>query len=160
MNMKAIVGAVVLVVLIGGAYMLWGRAGTGGYGPTTQVVVGDGSRSIQQLVEAGSPVVCTFATSTPGATQKGTIYIAGGKVAGDFTVTDATAGNLNAHMILREGKSYTWTSISNQGFTGSVSTSTIGQSQGVTYTAQINYACQAWVADSSKFTLPSTITFK
>lgn len=161
MNMKVLIGVVVLVLLAAGAYMLWGIGAPGGYGPKTNVVVGGGSTSIEQLVEAGSPVVCTFATSTSSGSESGTIYIANGMAAGDFTVNDAAAGSsLKAHMILKGAKSYAWTSASSQGFTSSVGTSTSSnQNQSLGYTAQMNYACQAWVVDSGKFIVPGTISF-
>jgi hypothetical protein len=159
MNTKAIIGLIVIIIIGVGAYMVWGKGG-GGYGPVSTVPVGGGSQSLQQLVAAGSPVTCTFSTTTASGNESGTIYIANGMVAGDFAVTDSKAGVINAHMIMRDQTNYTWTSASNQGFKSTVSTSgTSGQNQGVDYSAQMNYSCQAWTADSSKFNLPATISF-
>ena len=83
-------------------------------------------------------------------------------VAGDFVVNSPQAGALNAYMITRDQTSYTWTSMSNQGFKSTVTaTDTSGQTKSgsVSYSAQMDYSCQAWNPDSSKFNLPSNISF-
>lgn len=160
MNTKAIIGLVVIILIGAGAYMVWGRGG--GYGPVSTVPVGGGSQSLQQLVAAGSPVTCTFSTTTAGGTQNGTIYIANGMVAGDFAVSSPGGGTIDAHMITRDQTSYTWTSMSNQGFKSTVSTTgSTGQTQGqgVDYSAQMDYSCQAWNPDTGKFNLPANISF-
>ena len=158
MNTKALIGLVALIIIGVGAYMIWGRSG--GYGPTSIVPVGGGSQSIQQLVALGKPITCTFSTTTASGSQQGTIYISDGKVAGDFTADATGAGTINAHMIVRDNTSYVWTSASTQGFKSTVTaSSTSGQSQGLDYSAQMNYECQSWIADSSKFNLPTTISF-
>jgi hypothetical protein len=160
MNTKALIGLVVIILIGAGAYMVWGRGG--GYGPVSTVPVGGGSNSLQQLVAAGAPVTCTFSTTTASGGETGTIYIANGMVAGDFTVTDSKAGAINAHMITRDQTSYTWTSMSNQGFKSTINASNSPgqtQGQGVDYSAQMDYSCQAWTPDSSKFNLPANISF-
>lgn len=141
--------------------MLWGGGVTGGYGPASTVPVGGGSNSLQQLVAAGNPVTCTFSTTTSTGSQSGTIYISNGMVVGDFVANDPSAGAINAHMIMRDQTNYVWTSASTQGFksTVGVTGSTQDQSQGVDYSAQMNYSCQAWNPDTSKFNLPANISF-
>lgn len=161
MNTKVLVGVVAIIIIGASAYMVWGRGGTGGYGPTSTVPVGGGSQSIQQLVAIGNPVTCTFSTTTANGAESGTIYIANGMVAGDFTATAPSGGAIDAHMIMRDQTNYTWTSASTQGFKSTVSASSTSssQSQGVDYSAQMNYSCQAWNADASKFNLPANISF-
>jgi len=159
MNTKVIIGLIVLIIIGVGAYMIWGRSG--GYGPVSTVPVGGGSQSIQQLVALGKPVTCTFSTTTASGSQNGTIYIANGMVAGDFTAQATGAGNINAHMIVRDNTSYVWTNLSAQGFKSTVnaSSSAQGSGQGIDYSAQMNYECQSWNADSGKFNLPKDISF-
>jgi hypothetical protein len=163
MNTKALIGLVAVIVIAGGAYLLWGGGalnGTGGYGPTTTVSIA-GRSSLQSLVAAGNPVVCTFSTTTSNGSQSGTIYVANGMVAGDFTATDShVSDNVNAHMIIRDNTSYVWTNASNQGFKSTVNASSTGSAnQGVDYNAQLEYSCQAWKPDTSKFNLPTAISF-
>lgn len=160
MNTKAVIGLVVIILIGAGAYMVWGRGG--GYGPVSTVPVGGGSQSLEQLVAAGAPITCTFSTTTASGNESGTIFIANGMVAGNFSVTDSKTGVINAHMITRDQTSYTWTSMSNQGFKSTVSASgAAGQSQGqgVGYSAQMDYSCQAWNPDTGKFNLPTNISF-
>lgn len=159
MNTKAIIGVIVIIIIGAGAYVIWGRSGTGGYGPTNTVPVGGGSNSIQQLVAAGNPITCTFSTTTSSGKETGTIYIANGMVAGDFVVNDPQAGSIDAHMIVSNQTSYTWTSASAQGFKSTVSTTSSAQTTGVGYSAQMDYLCQSWNPDTSKFNLPSNISF-
>lgn len=159
MNMKALLGLIVIIIVGIGAYMLWGRGG--GYGPATIVPVGGGSSSLQSLVAAGAPVTCTFSTTTASGSESGTIYIANGMVAGDFVANAPGASPINAYMIVQGGTSYVWTSMSNQGFKSTVGTTGGSKpSQGVDYNAQMDYSCQAWKPDTSKFNLPATISFK
>lgn len=160
MNMKVLGGIVAIIIIGASAYFIWGR-GSGGYGPVNMVPIGGGQNSLQQLVAAGNPVTCTFSTTTAAGTESGTVFIANGMVAGDFTASSA-AGGIEAHMIMRDSTNYTWTSASTQGFKTTISTGTTptsGTNQGVDYGAQMNYACQAWNADSGKFNLPANISF-
>ncbi len=160
MNTKTILGLIILIIIAVGAYFIWGKMPGGTYGPTSTVPVGGGSQSIQQLVGLGKSVTCTFSTTTASGSQQGTIYIANGMVAGDFTANAAGAGDINAHMIVRDNTSYVWTSASNQGFKSTVNASSTGSgSSGIGYGEQMNYQCQGWNADSSKFNLPTNISF-
>ncbi|HEY5383155.1 MAG TPA: hypothetical protein VIJ88_01205 [Candidatus Paceibacterota bacterium] len=158
---KKVFAVIALLIIAGGVYMVWGRGGTGGYGPTTTVPI-SGATSLQTLVAAGAPVVCTFSTTTASGSESGTIYIANGMAAGNFVANDSTASPINAYMIMKGGVSYAWTSASSQGFESAVSTTTgagSGQNQSVGYSTQMGYSCQAWTPDSNKFTVPTTISF-
>jgi hypothetical protein len=161
MNTKAIIGLIVLIIIGVGAYFVWGKMPGGTYGPTSTVPVGGGSQSIQQLVGLGKSVTCTFATTTASGSQQGTIYVSNGMVAGDFTANVTGGSPIDAHMIVRDNTSYVWTSATNQGFKSTVAASSTGTGtgQGLDYSAQMNYECKSWNADSSKFNLPTNISF-
>jgi hypothetical protein len=158
MNTKVLAGLAVIIIIGIGAYVVWGRGGTGGYGPVTTVPIG-GATSLQTLVAAGSPVVCTFSTTTASGSESGTIYISNGMAAGDFVANDSGASPINAYMIVKDATSYAWTSATDQGFKSTVGANGSGQNQSVGYTTQMDYSCQAWTPDSNKFNLPANVSF-
>jgi len=159
---KALLGIVAVIIIAVGAWLIIKGAPGGGssYAPAGTGAPASGPVALSALVAAGNPVTCTFSTTTAQGTEEGTIYVADGKVAGDFTM-NGTQGPTQAHMIMQDQTNYFWTSAGTQGFKSAVTaTSSSGSSQqGVSYSEPADYACQPWTADESKFTLPANITF-
>lgn len=160
MNTKAVVGVVALIVVAIGAYFLVSMQAPVAQ-PANEFTEQNGSAvSLQSLVAAGAPVTCTFSTTTAQGTESGTVYVANGNVAGDFTQTDSAQVSVSAHLIVEDQTSYVWTSASNTGYKSTVTQGQSSmQSNGVSYNSQVNYSCQPWTPDQSKFDLPSNISF-
>lgn len=98
--------------------------------------------------------------------NSGTVYINKGNIRGDFS-TVAEGQKMDSSFIQKDGYTYNWSSAApNMGVKIAVTTNTESgtdaQMQG-TYSwdaKQIgDYTCQEWVADESKFSVPTSVTF-
>lgn len=121
------------------------------------------SGSMQELMARGGSWTCDVSSTAGGVNSSGTTYSANGMVRSDFTSSIPQVGNIESHIIVRDGFAYTWTSMMNQGFKFP-----IGEAEGeaevsAEVAAQVNqdynFSCTPWVVDESVFTLPSTIAF-
>lgn len=170
MSMNAIIGLVVAVVVIGGGAWYFsshqsGTMGTPGMeasqGGVTQPE--NGTLAFKDLLLMGGSRECTVTVNTPQAPSSGTLYISGQNVRSDI-VAKASGMTITAHMIKNGDYIYSWTDMINQG----VKVNVAAEAQGSTSTSshssydpnvQVSYDCKAWIADASKFTVPSNITF-
>jgi len=129
---------------------------------TTEQTQQTAQPSLASLVAAGQPVQCSYAmTSNDGTHTVRTLYIANGSVRAD-SVSNTKTGTVTSHMIAMGGNTYVWTDLSKQGFKSSTSASaspTSGSQTGVDYNQAADYDCHPWTPDSSKFNLPTTISF-
>jgi hypothetical protein len=175
MNKKTgIVIAVVILLLLllgGGVFLMTKKSQT----PTTKTeqpaaqntTPETAQGTLKSLLANGKSVKCSFDNSaSDSAKSSGTVYVASGKMRGDFQVTSAETTTVS-HMIVDSQNSYLWTDNSKQGFkfavnqqepTGTTS-GTSGGSQGPDINQTVNYSCQDWSPDNSMFNLPSDITF-
>ncbi|MDE1924634.1 MAG: hypothetical protein KGH79_00415 [Patescibacteria group bacterium] len=161
MNTKALIGAVAIIIIAGGVYYFVAKNNSAPVAAPAADFTGQNgaAMSLQSLVAAGAPVACTFSTTTESGSESGTVYVANGAVAGDFTEKGAQ-GTIDAHMIVENNTSYVWTSMSTTGFKSTVTQGQAStQSNGVNYSSPMNYSCQPWTPDQSKFNLPSNISF-
>jgi len=160
---KALWGLVIIIIIGLGAYfILHGNKAMAPSSTTSSTApTAGGMQSLSALVAAGSPVTCQFASTTPQGRMQGTMYIANGMVAGDFTTQNPQAGTVNTHMLTRDNTSYVWTSLSTTGFKSTINAANANNapSQGVSYSQPMDYQCQPWTVDSSKFSLPANISF-
>ncbi|MBY0539328.1 hypothetical protein K2P56_02760 [Patescibacteria group bacterium] len=174
MSMK-LIGIVLAVVVLGGAgayfVMNPGVSGMSANTPTAESDAkdmpseGTFSGSLADLIGRGGNWQCTFNVESGVANSSGTVFISGEKLRGDFaSVVPQLNQTIDSHMIQSEGYVYVWTSLAPQGFKakttiGTPDGTTAFQGQGINIDQQYNYNCTAWVADSSKFELPSGVTF-
>ncbi len=159
--MYGLVGVIVLGVI---GYAVFNKqandrvVSTDGTATTTQST---SKQSLKALLSATTPQKCTFTEAVENSTSNGTVYIAGGKMRGDFTSV-AYGKTIVSHMVMVDSTSYMWTD-EGQGFKmafdASQSTSASGQ-QGMDVNKELEYQCMPWTVDASVFVLPSTITFK
>jgi hypothetical protein len=158
---KGLIGLAIIIIIGAGAYFL--SKPNSAVAPAQLAATNNapvGMQSLGALVSAGTPVTCSFSTTTPNGTTQGTMYIANGMVAGDFTSNMGSQGPIDGHMLVRDNTSYVWTSLSSTGYKSTVTASTTaGGSKGVDYNAKMDYSCQTWTVDSGKFTLPTNISF-
>ena len=128
--------------------------------PTTSVEKVE--NSIKSLMTAGKTQVCTYTRKDNNTTMNGKIYVADGKMRGDFTELDAKGQNPNQHIIINDNTYvYAWSDLMNRGvkmtLSAAKSASTTNGSPNLDEPVQLS--CQGWTADQSFFTVPTTITF-
>lgn len=156
---KTVIGAIAVVVLAAGGWYFYSQKGaTGsammaGNSPTQQM-------SMKELVALGKTEKCDF--SEPQSKTAATIYIADGKVRGDFT-SQSPAGNVSGHMISDGTTVNTWMDGMTQGFKSSFAMtgqkSGTDSQKGLDPEKKSDYKCESWSKDDSKFQLPAGITF-
>jgi len=123
-----------------------------------------GKGSIRSLLSLGKEAQCTVtSTSSDGTKMSGTTYVAGNQMRGDFTMTASNGTKTESHMIRNANDIYVWTGT--QGAKMNISelqsqvkaTSTMkGQ---VDFNQDVDYECEDWDKDESKFTVPTNVTF-
>ena len=120
--------------------------------------------SLKDLFAAGKTEVCKIDYDQGnGAMSQGIISLANGKMRGDFTaqVNNVT---VQSHVLTMDGTTYTWTDNSNMGFKMAqmqmnATSSASSTAHGIDMNQNVNYSCDPWTEDDSKFVLPSNITF-
>ena len=137
-----------------------------------QLVQNQENTSFEDFVKNGKgSYVCNVEQKVSDFESKGIVYIQNGetmqtrKISGEFK-TIAEGMNVTTNFIMKDGFSYTWSSmLPTTGFkvkvqeqTGDTSTQTSG-----TYgfdTKQIgSYDCKNWTVDENKFIIPTSIKF-
>src|SRR6185503_1810962 len=119
--------------------------------------------SLKYLFAANKSQKCTYSTTEQNTTNKGTVYVSSGKMRGDFTVTAADGKVQGSHMITQDNTSYIWMDGMSTGYKMKFddAAQANGQaSQGVDPNKNFNFKCENWSADSSMFSLPSTVQFQ
>lgn len=176
MSNKVIAIVVGVVVVLGGAYYAM-RGTSESVKDTNSIAVGEPNpsapaentsgkkMSFDAFMKQGGSYICTVNQNVQGMESKGTVYINGGNVRGDFK-TSVSGMNIDTMFLTKDGYSYTWSSMmAGKGFKvavkatgGNTSTQTSGQ---YSFDAsQIGeYDCQPWTVDQSKFAMPSGVVF-
>ena len=118
---------------------------------TTAKIVGVGT--IPYLIGLKQSLLCSVKT-TSGSSRSGTMYVAGGKVRGNF---------LTSSMIDDGTYLYAWFIGATKGLqllaASSVSGSAIATNGGVDLATDLSFACNPWTEDASVFTPPSSVAF-
>ncbi len=170
-NTPLIIGVIILILLAIGGYLYMNKSQsplsmTGG--ENTQR---GGMKSLKELMMMGQNQMCTFSYADDNGSSEGTSYIAGGKVRTDFSGTDQDGKSYNGSMISDGTYAYTWTSYSPEGMKMKITDETTqtvedvkddaqkNPNQYVDPDAKVDYKCQGWSVDESKFTPPADITF-
>lgn len=167
--MKKLILPIVIVLLVllagGGAYFMMHKSSAPATSTTlppttvTTAAAAGTQGTLKTLLSTTKPQTCTF-DNNKGST--GTVYVATGKMAGDFTTT-SQGNTVTAHMIVDSGYSYVWTGMTKMGFKIALveaqKESTAASNQGVGLNETVSYSCKDWTVDASKFTLPADITF-
>ncbi|MEK7180440.1 MAG: hypothetical protein AAB706_03105 [Patescibacteria group bacterium] len=127
------------------------------------VIMAGGKVSMKDLIVGGKAQQCLISSSNEFSQSSGVVYVANGKVRGDFDSLSQGV-QVQSHMIVDGDYSYIWTSESNQGFKTKIDASTTNSAsqtnqQGIDYNQQMDYACSPWSADASFFVLPKGIIF-
>jgi hypothetical protein len=123
--------------------------------------------AFSEFLKQGGSYKCEVNQYVNEMETKGTTYINDGMIRGEYN-TKVQNMNVDSTMIVRDGYTYSWTSVMpTTGFKAKVAEvvggdAVAGPSGQYSFNAtQIgDYNCEAWTADASKFTIPTNITFK
>jgi hypothetical protein len=124
-----------------------------------------GKNSLMGLMGMGKNLQCDFNYETAGkAGSKGSVYISGKKVRGEFG-SEVNGKQTMMNMMQDDGYTYVWGSALPEGIKMKVDTSknndtTSGSSQYFDPNQEMNFNCKTWSVDASKFVLPTNITFR
>ena len=170
--MNKLLIAVVLAVLIGGGgiYYYNNVRGEGSVSDNGSKEALDkteetqGPRTLQALLGLGQNLQCSFSSE---GLKEGKMYISGKKVRGDFTVEDETSAESSVSMIQDGEWMYYWGSAMPQGMKmkldlsaqADANASTGNQWTQVDPNVALDYNCDAWRVDASKFTPPANVEF-
>jgi type II secretory pathway pseudopilin PulG len=121
--------------------------------------------SIKDLL--GKNLMCTFSSDENGTVSEGTTYIAGNKIRVDAVTKQGDKVVTESHMIKNDVDSYTyvWASMgagAGQGAKIKVDANMEVQNNtqaSVDWNKKLNYKCDDWNPDQSRFTLPANVTF-
>jgi hypothetical protein len=165
MNKKILGGIIALLIIAAGA-LVFTRNNT-----TTEVASNSSTAesatqasvetaSIKSLIESGRNRMCTFKTVESGTESEGTVYVADGKMRGDFAIQAGTTSMIS-HMIHDGSTGFVWTDGQATGFKIAIDTNEISAQQDkyLDPNKNLEFNCEAWSQDSFKFKLPSDIAF-
>lgn len=160
MSTKVIGVLLAIIVLAGGVYYFTSSGQVPGLmGDRAQMPAGP--MSLKELIAGGVSQQCTFSDDSSGAQTAGTVYVGGGKVRGDFSAT-SQGKVMGMHMIADGVTMHTWIDGMTSGFSTSMDATQSGTNTQQSFDSdkKIDYRCEPWATDDSKFVLPSGITFQ
>lgn len=163
--LMAVVGVVLLVILGGAGFFFLNKNKSNSSQQMTQESEAETemaeARSFKDLMSLTSSQQCTFQDTETGS--NGTVYGGNRKVRGDFT-TNANGQTVGSHVISDGQTVYVWTDGQTQGFKMSIakieSMTPDTTQNSVDFNKKVDYDCDSWSVDSSKFELPSGIQFQ
>jgi len=166
MNKKIVIAIIVIILILLAIFLMKGKGATSLEGTNTNTSSENTSSqtSIKELVAKGKPVTCSFSTTDAANNTGGTVYIAGGNMRGDFTISSTVSKSVSSHMVILDGVSYIWSSESNQGMKMKVDADVVAGQQAsaqspISYDGRSNYNCKSWAPDQNMFNVPSEVTF-
>lgn len=114
--------------------------------------------SIKSLLGLEKNLNCTF--SYPDGKSKGTVYVSGNKVRGDFSVA-VDNRDMESHMIQDGSYSYIWSGQEGSKFKidETVKASPTTSSDQVDLDKEVDMKCLPWTIDNSKFAVPADVKF-
>ncbi len=120
--------------------------------------------SLKSLLATGKDQMCTYNLTTQDGkgSGTGTFYITKNKSRGDIQAV-VSGGNTTSHIISMDDTAYFWIDDSDTAFKMNIDqSSTASSSSQAPIDPNTNYKfdCKPWTVDQSKFTVPSTITFR
>lgn len=171
MNKKLIVIVVAILAVLGGGYYVYSSQKAGVGAPGTQSGKSNAVSSLKDLIAKNIAQTCTYSNSEGDVENSGTMFMAGGKVRGDFETKMKDGKTTKSHMIVDGNTSYIWSDDSNMGFkstfdekagttTSSKDSGTPAETGSFDASAGMDYKCSPWSADASKFALPKGVTFQ
>ena len=164
--MKPIIIAIAVIVLIGGIVTFAMMNKPTSSGVTTPINTDNSqntmfeAKSLHDLLTIGENQTCVFTDATTGT--NGTVYITNGSMRGDIT-TLVNGTNTGSHMIITDNTFYAWMTGQTSGVKASLdelnNVTTNPTTQSIDLNKQVDYDCDSWSVDTTKFTVPATIEF-
>lgn len=171
MNTKTILITLAAAVVIGGG-IWWFTSGNDDSASQSGQETTDLSQaaSINELLAQNKNLTCTFSdTDEQGNANSGTVYLAGGRMSGDFSLRAPGEDTINSHLINDGQSQYSWQEGENDGVKISLEQITANQpsedtpseesSSNVSQDEDYNFECQEWSVDESRFSPPGDINF-
>ncbi len=160
MNKQILIGIGVLVLALIG-FLAYSQMNKGAnIQEVAKQDVSSSKNSIKSLLTGGKNVTCTI--SYPDNKGSGTVYVAGSKVRGDFSMK-VDNKEMMSHMIQDGLFAYMWSDDNKTGTKFKIDpnspapSATAGQTQDLD--SQVDMKCNPWSEDKSKFSAPSDIQF-
>ncbi len=115
--------------------------------------------AFSEFIKGGGTYECSVTSYLSDMENKGTIYIGGDKIKGEFS-TIAEGQSIDSNVIMRDGFMYLWQSASTTGTQIQLKEQTETSNTFTWDPNQIgDYDCKPWIYEESKFTLPASIKF-
>jgi len=169
---KVILGVVLGAVVIGGGYYvvshnkLTPESAQVATNDTKETQPTGKKMAFSEFVKQGGSYQCTVHPNGTYVETSGLTYVSDGKVRGEYITTTQDV-DITTTFIVRDGYTYNWSSaLSNIGFKSKIANnvgtnSPAGTASYIWNPNQVSdYDCQPWIADPSKFVIPTNITFK
>lgn len=163
---KGILIAIAVIVLIGGAigFTMMNKPKTATPETPTNTETSNGTmevKSLRDLWTLGNNQTCTFSDTTTG--NNGVVYVSSGSMRGDFT-SMVNGTSTDSHMIVAGDAMHMWVDGQPSGFKSSLTQlENLGSNPSAPKTVdldqQVDYDCNSWSVDASKFAVPSDIEF-
>lgn len=124
--------------------------------------------SIRGLISSSASQKCTFEQRTEYNETSGVVYVSDGRMRGDYRMHVFSGDQqFQSHMIIDDGISYTWNSLSSQGFRAPMviedavagTVEYADYAHAVTFDQQLEYDCVAWKVNPWYFEVPEDIVF-
>lgn len=140
---------------------------------TSETVPASGKKiAFTELVKQGGTYKCSVNQMVENTTVKGLVYMDKGMLRGEFAAQYGGQG-VDVTFIMRDATTYVWNSVTPKlgfklkndtvvaiGDTKAQMSGSIGGTPD-SYLEKIgDYNCEAWIADSSTFAIPTTVTFQ
>lgn len=167
---KKIVGLIIVVlVIIGGYFVLSGNKGTENENLGEVKEEGTGKKmAFSQFLKQGGAYKCEVKQYMNDFENSGTMYVDGKNLRGEFS-TVAEGRTIDSSFISRDGYTYNWSSMT-PGMGFKMMTGENEETPGANIDAsgtynwdagQIgDYNCENWAVDSSKFEVPKDVVFQ
>jgi len=154
--------AVLAILAIGGFLFTSTRSKKTSSNPQGSSQQANQPSSLKDLLAKGVAQTCSFSNDT----NKGTVYVSGGKVRGDFDVT-ADGKTTKSYMIVDGNTSYIWMEGQTTGFKTTFDLQASDQpaatnaapTESFNANQNLNYNCKPWIVNSAVFTLPAGVNF-
>ena len=172
MMSKIIIAILIVAAAVAGYYTFNTDKAKAPEAPVATAPTGGKKMAFSQFLKQGGTYKCTvnqYLGDIGGPSTKGVTYIDSGKIRGEY-LTHAQGMTIYSTFIMRDGYTYTWSSMMpNTGFKSKINaTATVssGGSAAPAGTYSFNsdqigdYDCEAWTADPAMFAVPTSITFK
>jgi hypothetical protein len=170
-NVGVVIAAVIiiLVVAVGGMFFLKASKAPTMPKPTITTAPAQALKTnsvtgtIVGLLSGGKTLTCTI--TYPNNKGTGTVFVADKKFAGDFTMKGTDGKETNGHIISDGTYMYMWSSGLSTGMKISLAAARSAANnaqvnQSININQNVNMQCGAWIADASKFTVPTDVTFR